>query len=50
MILYIIYNSDLVEVPKNKNKNALAFVDDTAFVAIGKDFNATHATLTDMLE
>ena len=50
MILYIIYNSDLVEVPNGKNKLALAFVDDTAYLAIGKDFNATHSTLTNMLE
>lgn len=27
----------------------LAFVDDTAFLAIGKNFNDTHATLKDMI-
>ena len=50
MILYIIYNSDLVDVPKNKNETALAFVDDTAYLTIGADFASTHAALTDMLE
>ena len=49
MILYIIYNSDLVEVPKDKNKAALTFVDDTTLLAIGKTFDDTHATLHNML-
>ena len=50
MILFIIYNLDLVETVKNKNELTLAFVDDTAFLAIGDDFNETHATLIDMLK
>jgi hypothetical protein len=56
MILYIIYNSDLVEVAKPRtgrqalNELTLAFVDDTAFIAIGKDFETTHRILKDMLE
>ena len=50
MILYIIYNSDLVDVAKGKDKLALAFVDDTAFLAIGKTFEETHKILNDMLE
>ena len=50
MLLYIIYSSDLVDVAKGVNKLTLAFVDDMAFVAIGKMFLETHAILTDMLE
>ena len=50
MILFIIYNSDLVETAENNNELTLAFVDDTAFIAIGKDFHETHAILIDMLE
>ena len=50
MILYIIYNSDLVDVAKGKNELALAFVDDTAYLAIGKTFQETHKILNDMLE
>ncbi|KIK40055.1 hypothetical protein CY34DRAFT_30125, partial [Suillus luteus UH-Slu-Lm8-n1] len=40
MILYIIYNADLVDVAKGRTKKerTLAFVDDTAFIAIGNDF------------
>ncbi|KIK32792.1 hypothetical protein CY34DRAFT_40737, partial [Suillus luteus UH-Slu-Lm8-n1] len=44
MILYIIYSSDLVDIAKKRRGNeslkelTLAFVDDTALVAIGPDF------------
>ena len=50
MLLYIIYSSDLVDVAKGPNELTLAFMDDTAFVTIGKTFQETHAILTDMLE
>ena len=50
MILFIIYNSDLVETMANTNELTLAFVDNMAFITIGKDFNKTHAILVDMLK
>lgn len=56
MILYIIYSSDLVEATKSHRGNkalkelTLAFVDDMAFITIGKDFETTHTTLADILE
>jgi len=50
MLLYIIYNSDLIDIVKGKNKLTLAFVDDAAFIAIGKTFQETHVILTNMLE
>ena len=50
MLLYIIYNSDLVDIAKGKNELTLAFVDDAAFIAIGKTFQETDAILTNMLE
>jgi len=50
MLLYIIYNFDLVDIAKGKNELTLAFVDDTAFIVIGKMYQETHAILTDMLE
>jgi hypothetical protein len=56
MILYIIYSADLVDVAEPRRGNralrelTLAFVDDTAFVAIGPDFETTHSTLKNMLE
>ena len=50
MILYIIYDSDLVETAKGKHKLTLAFVDNTAFLAIRKMFQEMHSILKDMLE
>ncbi|OAX31074.1 hypothetical protein K503DRAFT_704274, partial [Rhizopogon vinicolor AM-OR11-026] len=56
MILYIIYSSGLADVARPRQGReslkelTLAFVDDTAFVAIAKDFNTTHQMLADMLE
>lgn len=50
MILYVIYSSDLADTAKGKKELTLAFVDDTAFIAIGKTFADTHATLVDMME
>ncbi|OJA12400.1 hypothetical protein AZE42_10041 [Rhizopogon vesiculosus] len=56
MILYIIYSADLVDIAEPHHRRTvlreltLAFVDDTAFVAIGPDFVDTHATLKNMLE
>ena len=56
MILYIIYSSNLVDVARpcrgheTVKELTLAFVDDTAFIAVAKDFAAAHDMLTDMLE
>ncbi|KAF8833666.1 hypothetical protein BDN67DRAFT_992802 [Paxillus ammoniavirescens] len=51
MILYIIYNSDLVEVaePTGRKEPSLAFVDDMVYIAVGLNFHETHNTLQDML-
>ena len=50
MILYIIYDSDLVRTAAGKHELTLAFVDNTAFLPIGKTFQETHQILCDMLE
>jgi hypothetical protein len=56
IILYIIYSSDLVDVAQARQGNeaikelTLTFIDDMAFIAIGKDFKTTHEILTNMLE
>ena len=51
MILYVIYNSDLVDIAKKeKGELTLAFVDDTALIAVGNSFEETHQKLMDMLE
>lgn len=55
MICYLIYNSNLVDIAKGRigrgcEEIALAFVDDTAYIAVANTFGETHAILKDMLE
>ena len=51
MILYIIYDSDLVDIAKkSKGELILAFIDDTVLIAVAKTFHETHAILHSMLE
>ena len=50
MLLYIIYDSDLIDIARNKGELTLAFVDDTVFIAIANTFTETHEILIDMLE
>ena len=51
MVIYIIYNTDLVDVSQgHPNKLMLAFIDDTAFITIGKLTEEIHGMLQDMLE
>ena len=51
MIIYIIYNADLIDISQgHPNKLILAFVDDTILVVVGKTIEVTHHTLQDMLE
>lgn len=52
MILYIIYDSDLVDIAigHEKKERTLAFVDNTTFLAISKSFHKTHTILKNMLE
>ena len=50
MILYIIYNADLLDLPDDPlNEDALGYVDDMALVAIGKDFEETTQRLKTMM-
>jgi len=50
MILYIIYNADLLEITGDKeNKNSLGYVDDIAPVAVGKDVKETNRRLRHMM-
>lgn len=50
MLLYTFYNADLIDIVQGKNELSTGFVDDCAFVAIGKTLNDTHNTLKDMME
>ena len=42
MLLYLYYNSDLLEVPKGRDELGLGYVDNMALVAIAKDFWEAH--------
>ena len=51
MLLYIIYNADLLEIIDNDQmESALGYVDDIAFIAIGNDFEETMERLRNLME
>jgi len=51
MILYIIYNADLLEITDaTERKGALGYVDDVAVLAVGEDFDETVTMLKHMME
>jgi len=45
MILYIIYNADLLELARMPDENSIGFVDDALVIAIGPTFKKTTKTL-----
>ena len=46
MLLYIIYNADLLDLPDNpKTEDAIRYVDDIALVATGEDLHQTTQQL-----
>jgi hypothetical protein len=50
MLLYILYNTDLLDIPDNPTEeDALGYVDDIALIATGSDFVETNNRLTDMM-
>jgi len=50
MLLYIIYNADLLELPGNPQaEDAIGYADDVALVASGVDFEETTRRLEDMM-
>jgi len=38
MIIYILYNADLLEIPENEDEDAIGYVDDAILIAIGNSF------------
>ena len=51
MLLYIIYNADLLEITDNDQmESALGYVDDIALIAIGNDFEETTQRLQNLME
>jgi len=49
MVLYQYYNADLIDIPKHKEEDAKAYVDDTFMLASAKDFPSAHCKLADMM-
>ena len=49
MILYIIYNADLLEITDNSKEEALGYVDDVVLMATGVDFEETSKRLENMM-
>lgn len=50
MILYIIYNADMIEIPQGRDEDAVGYVDDIALVAEGDNLEETTEKLKDMME
>lgn len=50
MLLYIIYNSALIEIPSSKDEDTLGYVDDVTLLAVGDDFEQTTSKLKNMME
>lgn len=49
MILYLFYNADFLDMPRNKDEGVLAFVDDSTLIAIAANFKSAHEKLVDMM-
>jgi hypothetical protein len=49
MVLYQYYNMDLLNIPSSKDKEAVAYVDNTFMIATGTNFQSTHHVLVDMM-
>ncbi|TFK18719.1 hypothetical protein FA15DRAFT_558371, partial [Coprinopsis marcescibilis] len=51
MLIYILYNADLLNIPRNPQKeDAVGYVDDAILIAVGDTFQDTVNTLQDMME
>ena len=50
MILYILYNADLLKTPLNQiNKDAIGYVDGITVIAIGENFDDTTNQLKNLM-
>jgi hypothetical protein len=49
MVLYQYYNADLLDIPRGKNEDTLAYVDDTIMLATTETSNEAHTKLADMM-
>ena len=50
MILYILYNADLLDIPDNQeNEDALGYVDNIALITIGDNLEETTNRLSNIM-
>ena len=49
IIMYQYYNTDLLDIPSNKDEDVMAFVDDSFMLAIVDTFEEAHKMLADMM-
>ena len=49
MVMYQFYNADLLDIPGEKSKSAIAYVDDTLLVATAEHFKEAHIKLANMM-
>jgi hypothetical protein len=50
MLLYIVYNVDLLDIPESSEEDAIGYVDDACLIAIADDFKTTCKMLSNMIE
>ena len=50
IILYTYYNTDLIDIARDKHELSTGFVDDCAFVATADTLDKTHSILKNMME
>jgi len=49
MIMYQYYNADLLDIPSNKDEDAMALIDDSFMLVIADNFKEVHKMLADMM-
>jgi ribonuclease HI len=49
MVMYQFYNTDLLDIPREKSEGAIAYVDDTLLVATAEQFEEAHDKLASMM-
>ena len=50
MLIYAFYNTDLIDIAKDKSELSTRFVDDCAFIAVADTLNKVHSILKKMME
>ena len=49
MILYIIYNADLIEIAEGNDEESIRYVDDAMAIAIGNNFHETTTKIENIM-